>query len=194
MADAPKVGKTKARRGTVATDSLQDAAAGARDDAAPAAAGKASVMRLDRSDNVVARYAGYSKKGFASYNRDKKNQDRGVWEVDEASGALMLCVFDGHGPVGEKVSALFKKNMPPYVFGKLAEGVSAADAMRYGLQQSEDDLFAGTDVCTGAWPVCPVQCANARPAPRIANCHQTRALTKPSAARLQCAASSSATS
>jgi len=91
----------------------------------------------------VAQYAGFSKKGFASYNRDKKNQDRGVWEFDEATGALMLCVFDGHGPVGEKVSALFKKNMPLYVFTKIKAGVSVAEALRYGLEQTEKDLFAG---------------------------------------------------
>ena len=136
--------RPKARRGTVATGDLHAVAADVRaDESTPTPASTACTLQMTRPGHCVRTYAGYSKKGFASYNRDKKNQDRGVWEVDEASGALLLCVFDGHGPVGEKVSGLFKARMPTYVFTQLASGAKPGDALRYGLEKSEEDLFSG---------------------------------------------------
>ena len=59
---------------------------------------------------------GVSKKGYAPYNHRKKNQDVYIAEKDEVTDSLYLCVMDGHGEVGDKVTAQLKKQIPGRLF------------------------------------------------------------------------------
>ena len=61
---------------------------------------------------VISDYAGKSKKGYAPYNPKKANQDSLLMHEDEASQSLLLCVMDGHGEFGDKVSQDLKKHWP----------------------------------------------------------------------------------
>jgi serine/threonine protein phosphatase PrpC len=64
----------------------------------------------------VTGYAGVSKKGYAPYNPRKKNQDILIMQEDEATGTLLLAVFDGHGEAGDGVSQFFRAQLPPTLF------------------------------------------------------------------------------
>jgi serine/threonine protein phosphatase PrpC len=68
------------------------------------------------AQNVVTKYAGISKKGYAPYNMKKQNQDSMIMAEDTASGSIFFAVYDGHGEVGHHVSRHFKREMPPMVF------------------------------------------------------------------------------
>ena len=67
-------------------------------------------------DSVIWAYNGVSKKGYAPYNHRKKNQDVYIAEKDPVTDSLYLCVMDGHGEVGDKVTAQLKKQIPGRLF------------------------------------------------------------------------------
>ena len=77
---------------------------------------------------VLTTYDGESRKGYHPHNPRKVNQDRMVIERHPTSGAVLLCVFDGHGQFGHDVSSYMKRNYPAAVFRHAA--------------------FAAGDVCT----------------------------------------------
>jgi serine/threonine protein phosphatase PrpC len=65
---------------------------------------------------IVNSYGGYSKKGYAPYNPKKKNQDALVMAEDPKTRSLFLCVMDGHGEDGDKVSQCIKGKLANYLF------------------------------------------------------------------------------
>jgi hypothetical protein len=65
---------------------------------------------------VVNSYGGFSKKGFAPYNPKKKNQDALVMAEDPKTRSLLLCVMDGHGEDGDKVSQNIKGKLAKELF------------------------------------------------------------------------------
>ena len=67
-------------------------------------------------DSIIWAYNGVSKKGYAPYNTRKKNQDVYIAEKDPVTDSLYLCVMDGHGEVGDKVTAQLKKQIPGRLF------------------------------------------------------------------------------
>jgi serine/threonine protein phosphatase PrpC len=108
------------------------------------------------SGGFISAYSGVSKKGYAPYNPRKKNQDRLIMAEDEATGALMMSVFDGHGEAGHLVSQQFKDkyaaavfNSPEYKSG--GEGINAALAKHFLTVEADvlkdgsiDTEFSGT--------------------------------------------------
>ena len=60
--------------------------------------------------------AGKSKKGYAPYNPQKKNQDSLVMREEAKTGSLMLGVLDGHGEHGDLVSQYFRDRLPDLIF------------------------------------------------------------------------------
>jgi len=65
---------------------------------------------------IINSYGGYSKKGYAPYNPKKKNQDALVMSEDPKTRSLFLCVMDGHGEDGDKVSQHIKSKLANYLF------------------------------------------------------------------------------
>lgn len=65
---------------------------------------------------IVNSYGGYSKKGYAPYNPNKKNQDALIMAEDPKTRSLFLCVMDGHGEDGDKVSQHIKSRLANYLF------------------------------------------------------------------------------
>lgn len=65
---------------------------------------------------IINSYGGYSKKGYAPYNPRKKNQDALIMAEDPKTRSLLLCVMDGHGEDGDKVSQNIKSKFSNYLF------------------------------------------------------------------------------
>ena len=86
----------------------------------------------------------------------QKNQDSLIMHLDEASGNLMMSVFDGHGEAGDLVSQHFRAKFPTAVFGdadskKGPEGANLAQAKYFISLEAEllndgsiDTDFSGT--------------------------------------------------
>lgn len=68
------------------------------------------------------------------------------------SSAMCMCVFDGHGPVGEKVSQHFMRRVPQLAFALLSASppATAAEALTGAILQTERELLASTRVPTQA--------------------------------------------
>ncbi|RMX70238.1 hypothetical protein DD238_001065 [Peronospora effusa] len=64
-------------------------------------------LKADGTCAVVA-FSGFSKKGYACYNPQKKNQDAMVIQYDFESQTLLLGVFDGHGEAGDAVAMVMR--------------------------------------------------------------------------------------
>lgn len=64
------------------------------------------------------------------------------------SSAMCMCVFDGHGPVGEKVSQHFMRRVPQLAFALLSASppATAAEALTGAILQTERELLASTRV------------------------------------------------
>lgn len=94
----------------------------------------------------VTRFAGFSHKGYAAYNKEKQNQDRLVMHQDPASQTLFFAVFDGHGPVGEKVSQVFKAYCAKRCFDKLNQEkpLTHKEAIAQSIKETEDVLMGST--------------------------------------------------
>jgi len=65
---------------------------------------------------IINSYGGYSKKGYAPYNSKKKNQDALIMAEDPKTKSLFLCVMDGHGEEGDKISQNIKSKLSNYLF------------------------------------------------------------------------------
>lgn len=83
---------------------------------------------------IVNSYGGYSKKGYAPYNPRKKNQDALVMAEDANTRSLFLCVMDGHGEDGDKVSQNIKSKFVNYLF--------AHDAFATDIKAALTDVIA----------------------------------------------------
>jgi len=72
--------------------------------------------KVEPAGFIVNSYGGYSKKGYAPYNAKKKNQDALIMAEDPKTRSLFVCVMDGHGEDGDKVSQNMKSKLANYLF------------------------------------------------------------------------------
>ena len=115
--------------------------------------------------NVLTSMDGESRKGYHPHNPRKVNQDRMVIER-HASGAVMLCVFDGHGQFGHDVSSYMKRHFPAAVFSH--PSFAAGDintAMSQALVDTEwkmlsDPTMRERSTLSGTTAVCCVVAGN----------------------------------
>lgn len=154
MAAAAKegIGRQRKRLSVVSGNSLIDGlAAAAIEDSMSSASQKGSITGL------VSEYDGKSKKGYAPYNPKKANQDSLVMWEDADSNSLLLCVMDGHGEFGDKVSQDLKKNWPPLLFGHPDIMTDVPKAITESLDTAEKNMLkkmAGNADFSGTTFVC----------------------------------------
>eukprot|EP00619_Florenciella_sp_RCC1007_P010346 CAMPEP_0205913026 /NCGR_PEP_ID=MMETSP1325-20131115/6240_1 /ASSEMBLY_ACC=CAM_ASM_000708 /TAXON_ID=236786 /ORGANISM="Florenciella sp., Strain RCC1007" /LENGTH=346 /DNA_ID=CAMNT_0053279813 /DNA_START=19 /DNA_END=1059 /DNA_ORIENTATION=- len=148
------IGRQRKRLSVVSGNSLIDGlAAAAIEDSAGAENEKGSTQ------TVIAEYNGKSKKGYAPYNPKKANQDSLVMWEDAASNSLLLCVMDGHGEFGDKVSQDLKKNWPPLLFGHPDILTDVPKALTESLNEAEQNMLkkmAGNADFSGTTFVCVI--------------------------------------
>lgn len=90
----------------------------------------------------------------------KINQDRMVVAYDMATASLLLCVFDGHGQHGHKVSEFMKHNFPLRLFADRRYEAAPCDAMAEILVETETSLLRGA---------CGCMCASVRSTSRLSS-------------------------
>jgi serine/threonine protein phosphatase PrpC len=92
---------------------------------------------------IVNSYGGYSKKGYAPYNPRKRNQDALVMAEDPNTRSLLLCVMDGHGEDGDKVSQHIKGKFVTYLFGHESFATDIQAALTEVIARCESELLKG---------------------------------------------------
>ena len=94
-------------------------------------------------DGLIGVYDGKSKKGYAPYNPKKANQDAMVMTEDAATQSLLLCVMDGHGEFGDKVSQDLKASWPGMLFKhpKFADDATVPEALSETILQAEAKML-----------------------------------------------------
>lgn len=97
---------------------------------------------------IVNSYGGYSKKGYAPYNPKKKNQDALVMAEDPKTRSLFLCVMDGHGEHGDKVSQNIKSKLANYLFKHPDFGGKMKVALAEVVARCEAELLRDTTIET----------------------------------------------
>jgi serine/threonine protein phosphatase PrpC len=100
----------------------------------------------DTNDGAVVRTRGSSKHVSMSIKQGKKgiNQDAmTVWENFGGEEDTIFCgVFDGHGPMGHKISRHVCENLPSRVHSKIRSSKSAGDEnIENNSSQSQEELF-----------------------------------------------------
>jgi serine/threonine protein phosphatase PrpC len=91
----------------------------------------------------VNSYGGYSKKGYAPYNAKKKNQDALVMAEDPKTRSLLLCVMDGHGEDGDKVSQNIKSKFASYLFKHPEFAGNVKTALTEVIARCEAEILRG---------------------------------------------------
>lgn len=122
-------------------------------DGAAAAAAPAEVVEeaqptAEGESFIVNSYGGYSKKGYAPYNPRKKNQDALIMAEDPNTRSLFLCVMDGHGEDGDKVSQHIKKTLVTYLFAHRAFESDVRAALRDVIAQCEAEVLRDSSIET----------------------------------------------
>ena len=120
-----------------------EAQAAAQQGAATAPSGAASSGGF-----VVNSYGGYSKKGYAPYNPRKKNQDSLVMAEDPKTRSLFLCVMDGHGEDGDKVSQNIKGKLANYLFNHRDFASDVKSAISDVLARCESEILREASIET----------------------------------------------
>lgn len=92
---------------------------------------------------IVNSYGGYSKKGYAPYNPKKKNQDALVMAEDPKTRSLLLCVMDGHGEDGDKVSQNIKSKFASYLFKHPDFAGNVKTALTDVIARCEQEILRG---------------------------------------------------
>jgi len=92
---------------------------------------------------IVNSYGGYSKKGYAPYNPKKKNQDALVMAEDPKTRSLFLCVMDGHGEDGDKVSQNIKGKLANYLFNHRDFATDIKAAIADVVARCETEILRG---------------------------------------------------
>lgn len=110
--------------------------------AAPAAAADAAQAF------IVNSYGGYSKKGYAPYNPRKKNQDALIMAEDPKTRSLFLCVMDGHGEDGDKVSQNIKSKFVNYLFNHTAFATDIKAALTDVIARCETEILREASIET----------------------------------------------
>ncbi|KAG7553709.1 PPM-type phosphatase domain [Arabidopsis suecica] len=100
----------------------------------------------DTNDGAVVRTRGSSKHVSMSIKQGKKgiNQDAmTVWENFGGEEDMIFCgVFDGHGPMGHKISRHVCENLPSRVHSKIRSSKSAGNEnVENNSSQSQEELF-----------------------------------------------------
>ena len=93
-------------------------------------------------------YGGYSKKGYAPYNPKKKNQDALVMDEDPKTRSLFLCVMDGHGEEGDKVSLYIKSKISSYLFNHELFATDVKSALKDVIARCEAEVLADKTIET----------------------------------------------
>ncbi len=88
-------------------------------------------------------YGGFSKKGYAPYNPKKKNQDALIMAEDAATKSLFLCVMDGHGEDGDKVSVNIKSKLSNYLFKHKDFAGNIKAALADCINRCEQEVLRG---------------------------------------------------
>jgi len=97
---------------------------------------------------IINSYGGYSKKGYAPYNPKKKNQDALVMAEDPKTRSLFLCVMDGHGEDGDKVSQSMKGKLANYLFKHRDFATDIKSAIADVIARAETELLRESSVET----------------------------------------------
>lgn len=92
---------------------------------------------------IVNSYSGYSKKGYAPYNPKKKNQDALIMLEDPKTRSLFLCVMDGHGEDGDKISQHIKSKLSNYLFAHKQFATNVPVAIGECLARCEAEVLRG---------------------------------------------------
>ncbi len=93
-------------------------------------------------------YGGYSKKGYAPYNPKKKNQDALVMAEDPKTRSLFLCVMDGHGEDGDKVSHNIKGKLANYLFNHKDFATDIKAALSDVIARCETEILRESSIET----------------------------------------------
>jgi len=94
---------------------------------------------------IVNSYGGYSKKGYAPYNPKKKNQDALIMAEDPKTRSLFLCVMDGHGEDGDKVSQNIKSKLATLLFKHREFNTDIKAAFADVIARCEEEVLKGVD-------------------------------------------------
>eukprot|EP00605_Chrysophyceae_sp_TOSAG23-4_P000025 GSChrysophyteH1.ASY1.ANO1.25.1 assembled CDS len=108
---------------------------------------------------IVNSYGGYSKKGYAPYNPKKKNQDALVMAEDPKTRSLFLCVMDGHGEDGDKVTQNIKGKLANYLFNHRDFATDVKAAISDVIARCETEILRDSKIETdfsGTTFVCAV--------------------------------------
>jgi serine/threonine protein phosphatase PrpC len=108
---------------------------------------------------IVNSYGGYSKKGYAPYNPKKRNQDALVMAEDPKTRSLFLCVMDGHGEDGDKVSHNIKGKLANYLFNHKDFATDIKAALADVIARCETEILRDSSIETdfsGTTFVCAV--------------------------------------
>lgn len=97
---------------------------------------------------IVSSYGGYSKKGYAPYNPKKKNQDALVMAEDPKTRSLFLCVMDGHGEDGDKVSQNIKSKLANYLFNHRDFATDVKSAISDVVARCETEVLRDSSIET----------------------------------------------
>mmetsp|Transcript_12120 Transcript_12120/g.11761 ORF Transcript_12120/g.11761 Transcript_12120/m.11761 type:complete len:421 (-) Transcript_12120:189-1451(-) len=90
---------------------------------------------------AVVSYAGHSRKGYAPYSPQKKNQDSILMLEDSNSQSLLLTCLDGHGEKGHVISQWFKKELETRLFLHPAFGYDIKAAISDSVALIERDIL-----------------------------------------------------
>lgn len=93
------------------------------------------------STPTVPIYAAVSKKGEAPYGLKKQNQDALVVAEHGPTGSILLCVFDGHGEEGHRVSQYLRARIPDAVFQHPGFAEDPGAAMTDAVREVEQELI-----------------------------------------------------
>ena len=102
---------------------------------------KETTQKSEPQGFIVNSYGGYSKKGYAPYNPKKKNQDALIMAEDPKTKSLFLCVMDGHGEDGDKVSQNIKSKLANYLFKHQDFGSNIQKAIAECLARCEAEVL-----------------------------------------------------
>ncbi|XP_010490517.1 PREDICTED: probable protein phosphatase 2C 65 [Camelina sativa] len=99
----------------------------------------------DTYDGAIIRSRGSSKHVSMAIKQGKKgiNQDAmTVWEKFGGEEDMIFCgVFDGHGPMGHKISRQVCENLPSRVHSKIRSSKTGGENIENNSSQSQEELF-----------------------------------------------------
>ena len=102
--------------------------------------------------------------GPRGFSAAKINQDRGVvcWPFNGSYDQALLCIFDGHGSKGERVSEFCMKTVPELLEAEPDElQADPLGCLTKNVIKCDELLFAGSpDLALAPRPIHPTACAS----------------------------------